>query len=70
MKNNMTQINSIFSFLNSGRRINHLEAERRFGCTRLAARIKDLRNIGWNIETIPCVTKKGKRFAAYELVNR
>lgn len=31
--------------------INHKEAEREYGCTRLAARIKDLRNRGVDIET-------------------
>ena len=31
--------------------ISHFEAEEMYGCTRLAARIKDLRNSGVDIET-------------------
>ena len=38
-----------------------------FGCFRLAARVKDLREQGHNIHTELCVTTDGKRFARYTL---
>lgn len=38
-----------------------------FGCYRLAARVKDLREQGYNIHTELCVTDDGKRFARYTL---
>lgn len=37
------------------------------GCFRLAARIKDLRDQGYNIVTMS-VKKNGKKFAAYKLI--
>ena len=52
--------------------IHHFEAEELYGCTRLAARIKDLRNRGVSIDT---KMVKGKnrhggdtRYAVYRLV--
>jgi len=38
-----------------------------FGCFRLAARIKNLRELGHDIHTELCVTSDGKRFARYTL---
>jgi len=38
-----------------------------YGCFRLAARVKDLRELGHDIHTELCVNKDGKRFARYTL---
>lgn len=51
--------------------ISHFEAEEMYGCARLAARIKDLRNKGVAIET-EMVTGKNRyggntRYAVYKL---
>lgn len=51
--------------------INHYEAEELYGCTRLAARIKDLRNSGEAIETKMVKGKnrydKDTHYAVYKL---
>lgn len=46
--------------------ITPLDALRKFGCFRLGARINDLRNQGYEIETIMTTINK-KRFAKYVL---
>ena len=51
--------------------ISHFEAEEMYGCTRLAARIKDLRNMGVAIETkmVKGLNRNGGRtcYAVYRL---
>lgn len=51
--------------------IHHFEAEELYGCTRLAARIKDLRNRGVAIETkmVKGLNRNGGRtcYAVYKL---
>ena len=51
--------------------IHHFEAEELYGCTRLAARIKDLRNRGVAIDTelVPGKNRNGgsTRYAVYRL---
>lgn len=47
----MSQKQNILSWLRS-KPITQLEASERFGCWRLAARIKELRDDGHNIETL------------------
>lgn len=51
--------------------INHFEAEDKYGCTRLAARIKNLRNQGVTIETkmVEGKNRHGEptRYAVYKL---
>jgi hypothetical protein len=62
---NETQEEAIFKWLLSGRTLTQLEAYERFQCTRLAARIRDLR------QAIPVKTeweKVGKkRYARYSI---
>lgn len=41
-----------------------------FGCFRLAARIKDLRDMGHAIHTESCPTDEGKRYARYTLIRQ
>lgn len=62
----MSQNETIRAALLAGRAITPLEALQEFGCLRLAARIRDLRQTGMDIE---CghVTRNGKRFARYRL---
>lgn len=62
----MSQRTDILAHLKRGRTITHLEAEQRFGCLRLAARIDELRRAGYAIETRQ-VAQGGKRFARYSL---
>jgi Helix-turn-helix domain len=47
----MTQCERILKHLESGQPLSPLEALRRYGCLRLAARISDLRSRGHEIET-------------------
>jgi hypothetical protein len=46
----MTQADGILNWLLQGRTITQLEAIDQFGCTRLAARINDLRKRGYHIQ--------------------
>lgn len=49
-----------------GEEITPIEALRRFGCLRLAARVSDLRRDGLQIESAT-VEANGKRFSRYRL---
>ena len=63
----MSQSNQILKHLKR-KPINPMQALTDYGCFRLAARINDLRNDGYNIYT-DTVEKNGKRFAQYRLVS-
>lgn len=65
----MTQTDAILEHLLSGKSITPLEALNLYGCFRLAARIKDLRKLGYGIETKE-ETENGKRFASYWISNK
>lgn len=60
-----SQLLKIKHALESGRRINPMDALSEFGCFRLAARIQDLRDAGMNIGTNMKSNGNGKRFAEY-----
>ena len=62
----MTQTQNILKYLRSGKRLTPLQALKKFGCLRLAARIADLRSQGHTIWT-DYITVKNKTFAAYKL---
>jgi hypothetical protein len=62
----MTQAQRILIYLKTGKSLTPLEALKKFGCFRLAARIADLRNQGHTIWT-NYITKDNKTFAAYKL---
>jgi len=63
----MTQEKLILDWLEQGNTITPLEALNRFGCLRLGARIWDLRQKGFNIQS--CLVKRGnKHFEQYWLV--
>ena len=61
-----SQADLIAIYLQSGHELTPMEALATFGCFRLAARIKDLRERGLPIETLEREAN-GKRFAAYRL---
>lgn len=63
----MNQKQQIAKYLSKGKSITPMDALKKFGCFRLAARIADLRNEGINIAT-KIVTKEGKSYASYRLV--
>ncbi len=62
-----TQANRILRYLEAGNRLTALEALERFQCLRLAARIHELRDAGWQIEERTVETPSGKRVAEYWL---
>ena len=66
----MSQNDLIFLHLKSGKSITPLEALNLYGCFRLSARIKDLKNEGHIINCELVEGENGKRFASYTMVNK
>ena len=69
----MSQNQTILDHLKGHRSISHKTAYERYGVARLAARIKDLREEGHQIDTITCQEYSAKqrklvKFARYRLV--
>jgi len=62
-----TQCDKILDYILAGGVITHFIAEELFGCTRLAARIRDLRCMGYKIVTTMQRSLSGKRYAAYSM---
>jgi hypothetical protein len=62
-----TQAGRILAHLRAGNRLTALDALESFGCFRLAARIHELRNQGWQIAERMVETSSGKRVAEYSL---
>ena len=65
----MTQTEMIRAHLQSGRDLTPIDALNHYGCFRLAARIKELRNQGLPIETLT-EQRDGKVWAKYRLVGQ
>ena len=65
----ISQSQKIFEHLWNGNTLTPIEALERFGCFRLSARIKNLRDDGLDIKTDIITTKSGKRVAQYYLEN-
>ncbi len=65
----MTQTEMIRAHLEAGREITPIDALEQYGCFRLAARIKELRNAGLPIETLT-EQRNGKAWAKYRLVGQ
>ena len=61
----VTQKNEIKSHLKMGFRITAIDALDKFGCFRLAARIKDLKDEGMEIDKVMVETVSGARVAQY-----
>ena len=62
-----TQKALILKALQQGDRLTHLDAEKRFNCLRLGARIYDLKKRGHNIISKMITVPSGKRVAKYWL---
>lgn len=62
-----TQCNMIAEWLKKGYSITSLEALKMFGCMRLASRICDLRERGFDIKTCKIKTETGKYVTEYSL---
>lgn len=56
-----TQSTQILKALKNGERLTHLDAEKRFNCLRLGARIYDLKKRGHNIISKMITVPSGKR---------
>jgi hypothetical protein len=70
--NTKSQSKAILAALQAGDALTHLDAERRFGCSRIAARIKDLKDgklnrTKYDIQTT-MESQDGKRFASYRMM--
>jgi hypothetical protein len=64
-----SQSDKILKHLKTGAPLTPIDALTKFGCFRLAARIKDLREIGYRINT-HSIVKNGKKFASYRMAVR
>lgn len=62
-----SKMDHLKSHLTSGKTITQLEALGLYGLFRLAARIKELRNKGWNITTEMRDDPNGSKYAVYKL---
>ena len=62
-----TQNRQILEWLKNGNRVNQLMSYDQFGCTRLAARIYDLKQMGHTIGKYTIVTPNKKQYAEYYL---
>lgn len=65
-----TQLSHLRAHLKSGRSITPLEALGLYGVFRLAARIKELRDYGWDITTEIRKDPNGKVYATYQLAEQ
>lgn len=63
----MSQAQYILDHLKKGESITQMEALKLFGCFRLASRINELRDSGYDIETRIKRTTTGKQIAEYTL---
>jgi len=60
-----SQNNQIKAYLKKGNSITAMQALKQFGCFRLAARIKNLKDEGMNIQKIMMKSTEGRRVAIY-----
>lgn len=63
----MSQNQKILNHLKTGRNITAVSAMALYGVFRLAARIKELKDLGNVIKSISCTDINGKRYAMYRL---
>ena len=61
----VSQASEIKEYLKQGYRITAIDALQTFGCFRLAARIKDLKDEGMEIDKVMVKTANGARVAQY-----
>ncbi|TCJ96173.1 helix-turn-helix protein [Volucribacter psittacicida] len=67
-KQSQSQNDRILAYLKKGGRITSLDALSQFGCLRLSARIKDLRDDGHQIDSEFIAVSSGKRVKQYFMV--
>jgi hypothetical protein len=65
-----TQLDHLRAHLKTGRTISPLEALGLYGMFRLAARVKELRNAGWDITTEVRYDPNHKPYATYKLAEQ
>ena len=58
----------ILAWLQEGHKITQMDALKLCGCFRLASRIHDLRERGWNITKEMIILNNGKRVAQYSIL--
>lgn len=68
-KSAKSQCDMIIAYLKKGYSITQLDALNLFGCFRLASRVHDLRERGYNIIACRIMTPTGKRVCEYVLSN-
>ena len=68
--NKESQEQQILSALQAGRKLTPIDALNDFDCMRLGARIRDLREKGFDIRTEDFVTRSGKHVALYSIRER
>ena len=61
-----TQAQKILSHLKRGWKITQSDAFHKYGCWRLASRINEIRNLGFDVRT-RMIKREGKKFAQYQL---
>lgn len=66
-ENTQSQCANILQHLQSGKSINPLQALNQYGCFRLGARIYDLKQGGYSIDSRIVRTENGKKYAEYSL---
>lgn len=64
-----SQVKMIVAYLEEGNTITSLEALKLFGCLRLASRIFDIRERGYDIAKETITLPNGKRVTQYKLNN-
>lgn len=66
----MSQKLQILKWLKSGKTLTALQALEKFGCWRLAARVREIREEYWrlDIRTIMRTMRSGKRVAVYRMI--
>ena len=67
MKRLTGQNRAILNYLESGGSLSPIEALNKFQCFRLAARVRDLRKAGHDIQTEMKRQKNGKKIAVYSI---
>jgi hypothetical protein len=63
----MSQAEAILKDLQAGARLTQLEAYQRYRCTRLAARVDDLKRAGYPVHA-EMVERNGKHVAEYSMI--
>lgn len=63
----MTQSEKILAYMTEIGGISSMDAFKKFSITRLSARIKDLRDKGYQIDSVWEKSKKGARYTRYYL---